>query len=99
MTALEARKQLLIAESEINRRQFREEWRMMAGGVRSLAGRAKTAGSVASAAAMLVAGIVSFKRARKRAVAGRPSWLRTLIRTALLARSIWSKLRERPESE
>ncbi|HTA29731.1 MAG TPA: hypothetical protein VK731_04570 [Candidatus Cybelea sp.] len=98
MTSLEVRKQLLIAESELNRRQLREEWRMMAGGVRSLTGRAKTAGSLASAVAMLVAGILSFKRARRRAVAGRPSWLRTLIRTALLARSIWSRLRDQPKS-
>jgi hypothetical protein len=98
MTSLEVRKQLLIAESELNRRQLREEWRMMAGGVRSLTGRAKTAGSLASAAAMLIAGVVSFKRARKRAVAERPSWLRALIRAALLARSIWSRLREQPKS-
>jgi hypothetical protein len=99
MTALEARKRLLIAESEINRRQLRQEWRIMAGGVRSFGARAKTAGSLASVAALLIAGVVSVRRARHRPVAGRSSWLRIIVRIARLAGSIWSKLRERPKSE
>ena len=56
MNPLESRKQLLIAESELNRAQLVQEWQVMTGEVRSLTSQARTIGSIASAVATLVAG-------------------------------------------
>ena len=52
-TKLELRKQLLIAESELNRAQLSEEWRKMAHGVHGLADQAKTIAAWTSSAALL----------------------------------------------
>ena len=54
VTPLELRKQLLIAESELNRAQLVQDWQAVADGVRSAADQARTLSSVASAAAALV---------------------------------------------
>ena len=62
MNPLESRKQLLIAESELNRAQLVQEWQTMADEVHSLANQARTISSLASAAASLVAGLASFRR-------------------------------------
>ena len=51
MNPLESRKQLLIAESELNRAQLVQEWQMMAGEVHSLTSQARTISSIASAVA------------------------------------------------
>ena len=70
MNPLESRKQLLIAESELNRAQLVQEWQTMADGVRSVADRARTVSSLASAAASLIAGLASFRRVRSAPVTG-----------------------------
>jgi hypothetical protein len=62
LNPLESRKQLLIAESELNRAQMVQEWQAMADGVRSVADRARTISSIASTAASLIAGLASFRR-------------------------------------
>jgi hypothetical protein len=96
MSPLESRKQLLIAESELNRAQLVQEFQTMTHEVRSLAGRAQTLTSFASAAATLVTGLASF-RSKKSAAAEKPSWLRTILKGAGLAGSLWSELRARPK--
>ena len=67
MNPLESRKQLLIAESELNRAQLVQEWQTMADEVHSLAHQARTISSLASAAASLVAGLASFRRKKESA--------------------------------
>ena len=66
LNPLESRKQLLIAESELNRAQLVQEWQTMADGVRSVTDRARTISAIASTAASLIAGLVSFRRGRFR---------------------------------
>jgi hypothetical protein len=95
---LESRKQLLVAESELNRAQLVQEWQTMADGVRSVADRASTISSLASAAASLIAGLASFRRAKSAPGDERPSWWQTLLKGAPLAGSLWSKFRPRPKS-
>jgi HPt (histidine-containing phosphotransfer) domain-containing protein len=51
MNPLESRKQLLIAESELNRAQLVQEWQTMADEVHALADQARTISSIASAVA------------------------------------------------
>lgn len=94
---LELRKQLLIAESELNRAQLSEEWQTMTRGVHSFASRVKSVGSVASAAALLVAGMSAFRRGRAAPADAKPSWIHRMLKGARLASSIWFAFRARRE--
>ena len=96
LNPLESRKQLLIAESEINRAQLLEEWRAMTDGVRSLVDRAKSVGSLASAAALLVAGVAAFRRDKSTSTEPKHSWLKTGLKVAQTVGSIWLAFRARP---
>jgi hypothetical protein len=96
MSPLESRKQLLIAESELNREQLLQELRRMKDEVHSLTIQARTISSFASAAATLVAGIVSFRQ--KKSAPEKPSWWRTILKGAQLAGSLWSEFQARKKS-
>ena len=78
LNPLESRKQLLIAESELNRAQLVEDMAAMKADVRTLTDRAKTIGSLASSAAVLVAGLAAFRRSKSAPAGGKPSWLANL---------------------
>ena len=75
MNPLESRKQLLIAESELNRAQLAGDLAALTAGVRTLADRAKSFGSIASSAAVLVAGLAAFRRGKPVDAVAKPSWL------------------------
>lgn len=93
MKALESRKQLLIAESELNRASLNCEWQSMAGEVHALSHRAETILSMVMAAARLISGL-SFLRGNKSAPSTeKPSWWRTALKCAGLAGSFWSEFR------
>ena len=96
VTPLESRKQLLIAESELNREQLVEEWQAMGLGVRALGARVKSVSSLASAAALLAAGASVFRRGRSLPNGAKSSWLRTALKGAQVAGSIWLAIRSRP---
>ena len=99
MNPLESRKQLLIAESELNRAQLVQEWQAMADGVRSVADRASTISSLVSTAAALIAGLASFRRTRSAPADEKPSWWQTLLKGAPLAGFLWSKFRPQPRDQ
>lgn len=96
ITPLESRKQLLIAESEINRLQMQDEWRAMTNRVRSLADRAKSFGSIASSVAVLVAGLAAFLRGKSLDADAKPSRLQTILKGAGLIFTLWMAFRSRP---
>lgn len=91
MSPIESRKQLLIAESELNRAQLVQEFQTMTDEVHSLARQARTITSFASAAATLVAGVVSFRQKKSAPAPEKPSWLRTILKGAQLAGTLWSE--------
>jgi hypothetical protein len=93
LNPLESRKQLLIAESELNRAQLVQEWQALADGVRSVADRACTISSLASTAISLIASLASFRRARSAPADEKSSWWQTLLKVAPLAGLLWSKFR------
>jgi hypothetical protein len=99
LTPLELRKQMLIAESEINRAQLCEECEAIAGGVRSFADRAKTISSYASVAAALVAGLTAFYRGKSRPGEEKRSWVQTMLNGIQLASSVWLAFRARRPDE
>lgn len=95
LSPLELRKQLLIAESEINRVQLRQEWETMTEEIRGLADRAKTISSYASVTAVLVAGLAAFRRSRAAPGDEKRSWVRIILKGLRLAGSIWLAFRAR----
>jgi len=93
LNPLESRKRLLIAESELNRAQLVHEWVAIAAGVRTLAGRARSFASIASAAAVLVASLAAFRRGKSGSADAKPSRWQTLLKSAGMVSSLWLAFR------
>jgi hypothetical protein len=94
MTALESRKQLLIAESELNRMQLVIEGQSVARDVHALTRQAKTMSSMASAVTILVGGIISWRRTKKATRdSEKISWWQKLLKGASMASSFWMQMR------
>jgi hypothetical protein len=92
---LESRKRLLIAESELNRAQLAQEWVAMTAGVHTLTNRVKSFGSIASAGALLVAGLAAFRRGKPGSADKKPSWFQVALKGAQAAGSLWLAFRRR----
>jgi hypothetical protein len=99
LSAREARKLLLVAESELNRAQSLQEWQAMADGIRDLAQRVRTIGAWASAAALLMAGLKAWRNGPLAPAAAKPSWFQKILNAARLASTIWFAFRARREEE
>jgi hypothetical protein len=97
LNPLESRKRLLVAESELNRAQLAREWVALTAGARTLTGRVKFFGSIASAAALLVAGLGAFRRGKRADVGVKPSWIQTVLKGAQVAGSLWLAFRRRSQ--
>jgi hypothetical protein len=93
MNPLVSRKKLLVAESDLNRAQLFQEWRTMVDEVRTLTKRARTVGTIASAAASLAAGVMSFRRKKSASADEKPSWLQTVLKGAGLVSTLWQTFR------
>jgi len=93
MNPLAFRKQLLLAESELNRALLHREWQTMADQVHGFAKGAKTFTSIASSATTLVAALGSCRCHPAATEAEKPSWLRSLLKNAGLVETFWSAFR------
>ena len=93
MNPLESRKQLLIAESELNRAQLGEDLAALAAWVRALTDRAKSFGSIVSSTALLVAALAAFRRGKLVDADAKPSWLRTILKGAGMVSTFWLAFR------
>ena len=82
----------MIAESELNRAQLLQDWRIMAGDARTLAHQARTISSLASAAASLVVGLVNFRRNKPDAREKTP-WWQSVLKGAGLVTTFWQAIR------
>jgi len=98
LSPLQLRKQLLIAESELNRAELSQEWRRLAQGARDLARQAKTMAAWGSAAAVLVAGVTALRRAPPAPATAKSSWWQKILNGARLASTIWLAFRARSET-
>ena len=96
VTPLESRKLLLIAESELNRAQLLGDMAALTSGVNTLTDRAKSFGSIASAAALLLAGLAALRRGKCADADVKSSWLQTILKGAGLIASLWQAFRARP---
>ena len=93
MKPLQARKQLLVAESELNRIQLIAECEKLGTGFRSVTGNARKFSEIASSAAVLVAALAALWQRKHAAPKARPSWLRAIFESARLVSSIWHVFR------
>ena len=93
MNPLESRKQLLVAESELNRAQLVQDWQEMRGEVHSLASQARSISSIASAVATLVAGLSSLRHKTSAPAAEKPSWWQTILKGAGEVSNFWQAFR------
>jgi uncharacterized membrane-anchored protein len=95
LNPLESRKQLLLAESELNRAQLVVDMATLSAEVCVLAERAKSFGSIASSAAMLVAGLAAFRRGKPADPGAKPSWFKRILKGAGVVSSLWLAFRSR----
>jgi hypothetical protein len=95
MNPLASRKQLLIAESELNRAHLAQDWQALAGEANELAQQAATIRSLASASVVLISELVT----RRQPAAKKTSWLQSILKGAQLAGSLWTQFRSPPKSD
>ncbi len=95
MTSLQSRKQLLIAESELNRAQLVGDMAALTEGVRALTGRAKSFGSIALSGAALVAGLAALRRGKPTESGVKSSWIQRIVKGAGLVSNLWRSLPSR----
>ena len=93
------RKDLLIAESELNRVQLMEGWDAATEWHRTLSAGARVAGSVASAAALLASGVRAFRSKQGSQNGAEVSWLQPLIKGAGLIATLCGAFRSRGGEE
>lgn len=99
VSPLTSRKQLLIAESELNRAQLLEDMAALKMDINRLADRAKSLGSIASIAGMLMAGVTSFQRGKLAATETKPSWLQTILKGAGFVSNLWLTFRAKSHDQ
>jgi hypothetical protein len=97
VTALQVRKQLLIAESDINRAELVRELKAVKGELVHIKKQVYTVGSVASSAALAATAFSLFRKRKTSSESsnggGKPSWLSTALAGARIGTSLFFKIR------
>ena len=100
MTPLESRKQLLLAESELNRAGLGGDVAALRADVHSFAHRARSLRTLVATVTVLVTGAVAIRRAKSVVVEKKPFWLQTLLKGGGLVSTLWSAFRsQKPDSQ
>jgi hypothetical protein len=95
MNTLPSRKQLLIAESELNRAQLVEAVAALTTDLHGLRERAKSFGAIASSVAVLITGLVACQRGRAEIAGAKSGWWQTIIKGAGLVSTLRLAFRAR----
>ncbi len=93
LNPLQFRKQLLLAESELNRALMLDGLAALKADLCLLTDRARSFGSIASSGAALVAGLAAVRRAKPAPAGARLSWLRLILKSAGLLSTLWLAFR------
>lgn len=91
-----SRKQILIAESDLNRAQLFAALDGLQGDIRAVTQRAQSFGAIASSAAVLVAALAAFRQGRVTDAKAKPSWPQAILKGAGLASALWLAIRSSP---
>jgi len=89
LKALESRRQLLIAESELNRHQALQEWDVFAEEVRQVAERARSLNSLAASFISVVSGFSELTAGRRQAASVGGGWFHRLATGARFVSTLW----------
>ena len=92
MTPLESIKQLLLAESELNRAQMAGNLAALTTDVRALTRRAASLESIASSTALLAMGLTAFQRGQGMNAHANPSKINRLLNGAAVIAALWLAL-------
>lgn len=98
MTPLALRKQLLVAESELQRAQLAAQLNDCGAIVRGMIDRSSTYGSMLSSGATLLTGLASFQAGPAPGTAPRLSWLPGVLKVAGVVSTIWLAMRSRKKA-
>ncbi len=90
VNSLATRKQLLIAESELNRAQMLQEWQEIKAETHALTVRASAIKSIISSAVSLVSGLSALTRNKAAADDTKPAWWQTVLKGAGIVSTFWS---------
>jgi hypothetical protein len=97
INSLQTRKQLLLAESEVNRTELIRELKQVKGEISHLKKQVRTFGSIASSAALAATAFSIFRKRRTSSEdsngGGKPSWLATALAGARLGTSLFLKIK------
>ncbi len=99
LTPLAARKQLLIAESELNRTILAGDCEKLVAGVRIYVSHARSLGSIFNVAKFLSGAFLTFQASRPAPQRKKQSWLSTIINGAARATNLWNSFRSRNEKQ
>ena len=92
---LQARKQLLIAESEINRAHLVDDGKIVLDGLRSATSKARSLGTVASIAGLIATSFLTLRKKKDNPLTTKFSWVRTAISGARAILPLWMAWRRR----
>ena len=90
---LQLRKELLIAESDLNRSQMVVGLERLKAGARSISLQAQSIGSLASSATALVAVLSAFQHGKPLDLNTRPNWMQRILKGASLVSTLWLAFR------
>lgn len=93
LNPLMLRKQLLLAESDLNRAQLVGDMAELKTDLRTLTERGKSFSSLATSAAALVAGLAAFQSGKASDTGAKPSWIRSALKGAGLISTVWLAFR------
>lgn len=95
LNALLLRKELLVLESEVNRRRLGEDWKKVQVEASTLVGQFKHYGTYASVAATLAGGFSLLRKGRSKTAtpAAKPSFLSSIFKGLRVATSVWLAVR------
>ncbi len=93
LTSLGSRKQLLVAESELNRVQLASDLVQLREEVQVFTHRAKSYGAIVSTVAVLLAGLTVSRRSKSEGAKTKPSWWQSLLKGVSLISTLWMAFR------
>ena len=97
LTALQSRKQLLLAESELNRVQLKQDWQAARQELGALASQARNISCIVAIGTALVGGLAAWRRHKSAPkVVEKTSWISKMLKGAALASTIWAAVRPPP---
>jgi hypothetical protein len=103
LSPLESRKQLLIAESELNRARMVADMTALKSDANAFVDRVKSFGFIGASIAGLVSSLTAFRSEKPENGDGKTHWLRRIVRGAGLVSSVWRAFRQakprEPEAE